>query len=118
MISILDNSHGNILALAMEGKIDKADYDKVLPRMEQVVREHEKIRVYLEVKEIDRMSVQALWQEVKADIHYLNNFSKVAVIGDATWKQMLTYAASLLPHIDIRYFDFAEKDQARRWIEA
>jgi hypothetical protein len=117
MVTILEGkTAGDLIALVAEGKIDKADYDLVWPLVEQKVREHGKIRVYLEAREIDLITLRALYEEVKMDVKHFRDFSKAAVVGDKTWKQMATYAFKLITSGDARYFGFDEKQQAWEWV--
>jgi hypothetical protein len=44
------------------------------------------------------------------------NLNKVAVVGDATWKEVLTKAVNILPNIDAKYFELDEKEKAQYWI--
>lgn len=117
MVEILEEkTHDNVIALKVKGKIDKNDYDKILPLIDLMVKRHNKLNGYAEVHELDGITAKAIWEEIKADIKYLNNFNKVAVVGDATWKEKLTKAADIIPSIESRYFDFNQKDQAIDWV--
>jgi hypothetical protein len=117
MVKILeDKTAGDLIALVAEGKIDKADYEKVWPLVEQKVKEHGKIRVYLEARDIDFITLRALYEEVKMDVKYFRDFSKAAVVGDKAWKQMATFAFKLVTSGDARYFEFDERQQAWEWV--
>jgi hypothetical protein len=117
MVTILeDKTVGDMIALVAEGKIEKADYDKVWPLVEQKVQEHGKIRVYVEVREIDMVTLRALYEEVKMDVKHFRDFSKAALVGDKTWKQMATLAVNFITSGEARYFDLEEKQQAWEWV--
>lgn len=119
MINIInEKTHGNVVAMRAEGKIEKSDYDRIVPIMEELVKKHDKLDAYVEVKELDKITARALWEEIKADVRFFNNIKKVAVVGDASWKEVLTKAVDILPNIDTKYFDFDQKEKAQQWIGA
>ncbi|CAN5623744.1 hypothetical protein BH23BAC1_BH23BAC1_39510 [soil metagenome] len=117
MINILtEKTQGKTIALKAEGKIEKSDYDRIVPIMEELVKKHEKLDAYVEVRELDKVTARALWEEIKVDVRFFNNINKVAVVGDATWKEVLTKAVAILPNIEAKYFDLDEKEKAQFWI--
>jgi hypothetical protein len=119
MINVIkEKTKGNLIALKAEGKIEKSDYDRIIPVMEEMVKKHDQLDAYLEIKELDKVSARALWEELKADIKFFNNINKIAVVGDASWKEVLTKAVDLLPDIETKYFNFAQKEKAQQWIGA
>ena len=111
-----DKTQGDLIAVVAEGKIDKSDYDKVWPLVEQKVKEHGKIRVYIEARDIDMITLRALYEEVKMDVKYFRDFSKAAVVGDKTWKQMAAFAFNLITSGEARFFEFDEKQEAWEWV--
>jgi hypothetical protein len=117
MVRILeDKTEGDLIALAAEGEIEKADYDKVWPLVEQKVQEHGKIRVYVEVREIDMITLRALWEEIKMDVQHFRDFSKAALVGDKAWKALATQAFNLITSGEARYFELDEQQQAWEWV--
>lgn len=117
MIRILNNTKEDLIALEAEGKIVKEDYENFLPLLDEMVKKHEKIKAYIEVKELDGVTLPALWEEIKGDVKYFDNFNRVAVVGEAKWKETATKAANILPHVEAKYFDISEKQKAKEWIE-
>lgn len=118
MIKINDRTKDELLALEAEGKINKMDYEKIVPVIDEMVKKYGKLKGYLEVHDLDTVTPQAFWEEIKADIKYLNNFDKIAVVGDATWKELLTKMVDLVPGLKTRYYEFHEKEMAFKWLNS
>jgi hypothetical protein len=116
MVEMLEQTKGDLIAVHAEGTVEKADYDKVIPLMEKAIEQHGKIRIYLEVGDLDFFGARALWEEVKADIKYYNNMRKAAIVGNASWKLMATNVLDKRMPLEAKYFSFEEKDEARKWI--
>ncbi len=118
MVQILNHTQNDLLAFKVEGELQRPDYDKTLPILDQLVQKYEKVRVYAEIHEVNAITAGALWQEVKADLKYLNNVKKLAVVGAAGWEKALTYIANAVPGIESKFFTPDQSDEALRWIKA
>lgn len=117
MVTIFEDKTANdLIAMEAQGQIDKSDYDKFKPLLEKTLQQYGKARLYLEIKDIDMISLRALWEEVKVDMKHIHDFSKVAVVGDKAWKEMAAYAMKLLTTVDAKYFDFSEQQAAWEWV--
>ncbi|KKK61502.1 hypothetical protein LCGC14_3013670 [marine sediment metagenome] len=49
MFKILNRSSGNVIGISVDGLLTHADYQRVLPEMEELIRQYGAIRVFLEI---------------------------------------------------------------------
>jgi len=116
MVNILDESRGNLLALTIEGKISDKDFDVLNPILEKTIDEHDDPRAYIELKEIDGVTFKAILEDL-SNIPKYNKFKKVAVVGDANWKEMITKVLGTIVSPTSKYFEFDEKIEAMEWVK-
>ena len=117
MLEIIDIGAENVLALRMDGKIELDDIERVKTRVEEILEDHEKVRVYAEVSSFDGISFQALWEDLKLGFGNLSKFSHKAVVSDKKWMaNMARFADKLFGSIELRHFTPDERDAAIEWI--
>ncbi|NEO55497.1 MAG: STAS/SEC14 domain-containing protein [Okeania sp. SIO3B5] len=120
MMEIILLANQNIIGLSIDGKIEISDIEKVKSLVEERLKSQTKLRVYVEVKSFQGISVEALWEDLKFGLGHLKYFDKKAVVCDAAWVNKLTIAGnkifSNMTHIEAKCFSWSEKDQALEWI--
>lgn len=116
MLEILEESKGDLAAVRVSGKVDKHDYDVMLPLLEEKIKQYNKIRVYAELKDIDMYSAKALWEEIKYDVKHATNFSRVAVVGDDKWLDWVALAASPFTSAEVKSFTTTQRAEAITWL--
>lgn len=117
MIDILADTHEDLLALKISDGVSRDDYEKVVPVIDNKVEQFKKIRLYAEIGSFSDIGLGALWEDLKVDLKYYNNFSKIAVVGPQDWKEDLVKIAKQLVPADVKYFDETETDTAKEWIK-
>lgn len=118
MIEFIDMCNGNVIGLKVDGKISKRDISDIAAVVEEKLKKYEKLRVYVEVLNMEGISAEALWDDLKLAFKHYVNFSRKAVVTDRKWVRRLTPIVSgLLPGIEVRCFSFDEKNRALEWIK-
>ena len=117
MLQILDLTHRDIIAVEVDGKLKKEDYDKVDPLIDKAVKDFDKIKLYIRLNHIDGMEPAALAEDVKTYLKHFNNLEKMAIVGKNQWEEIITKLSGPFVSGEVRYFDFPEIDSARKWIQ-
>ena len=118
MFKILSRSSGNVVGIRAEGLLTHADYQKVLPELEQLIKDYGAIRVLMEITGIPTATPHALFDELKFDMTHNKQIERVAITGDSSIHEWMTKMTSLLfPKSEIQFFDMSEADKAWDWIE-
>jgi hypothetical protein len=117
MFNILENTNNNLVAIRIEGKINKRDYDDLLPVIEKKRNEHSNINMYLEFHDIEGVTPKAALDDIMTYFKYVADFDKIAVIGEDNWGNLLESTSNTFYSARIRFFSFSQKEQAKNWIE-
>lgn len=112
-----DTDH--VVAVEVDGEVETRDFDKILEVVEDKLNRHNKLRIYVEIKSLGKVSPQALFDDIKAAVKHWNRFDKQAVVTDNTTLHTgVKFAGRLVPGIEVRAFTFNEREPARQWIIA
>ncbi len=116
MFHAVDYPNQNLLSLTMAGNLTKADYAGVEPTLSEKVKRYGKVNVYLEVGELDDVTLPALWEEIKQDVKHFNDFNRAAIVSDDS--TLLKAASSVINTItpaEVKHFPTNQKAEALRW---
>lgn len=117
MIEIIPFEDGNIIGLRLNGRIEDEEFDEVTEKIEQMLKEHDKLRVYAEIVEIGGMSVETFMKDIHFKFKHFLDFEKEAIVSDKGWLEgWISIADKLFPHIEVKHFSFKEKDKAKEWL--
>lgn len=100
------------------GKLTKADYNKLMPLLNKVVSQHEKIPWYFEMGNFVGWELKAFWEDVKFDVRHANDFDKVAMVGDKKWEEWMTEGMKPFTSAEVKYFDTSPREEAIKWIKS
>lgn len=117
MIEILNQTSGNVIATIAREKLTETDYNKLLPLLNNIIKQHKKIRWYFEMENFDGWKMKALWEDVKFDVRHLNDFSKIAMVGEKKWEKVMTDLMKPFTSAEVKYFDSSQKPEAMQWIK-
>lgn len=118
MIDVQSNEQSEgILEVKASEKLTKADLDHLESVVEKYVAETIRPRLLLVMEEFGGWKdAGAFFKDLKMDSKYIGEFERIAVIGDAGWKAMLTKMINPLTSSEMKFFEHAEITQARRWL--
>ena len=95
------------------GKLEKADYDAVVPQVEEAVQDG-KIRMLIKLDHFRGWTPRALMEELRFDVRHRSDFEKVAIVGDNRLQEVFTRMFSPLLRGRMRFFE--EIGAARAWM--
>ncbi len=118
MIEILEQD-GNIVCLQATGKLTHDDYQQVLiPRLEQVIKEHGKARILFAMgEEFHGWELEAMWDDAKFGMKHRTDFEKLAVVGSPKWLEWATKIAAIVVSGEVRTFPPGQLAEAQSWIK-
>ena len=109
---------GTILAIALTGKLTKEDYERFIPEVERLIKQHGKLRMLVQLNNFHGWTACALWQDVKFDLKHFRDVERLAFVGEKAWEHGMAVFCKPFTTANIRYFDREEADQAEEWIHA
>ncbi len=117
MFDVLPESEGRRVFVKASGKLTDADYKALIPQLEAAIDRHGSIRLLVDMGDLEGWSLQAAWDDFAFGIKHWNDFERMALVGDKRWEELTAKAFNRLTKGDIRYFDLADGNAARAWIE-
>ena len=118
MVTIHHQPGSNIIALVIDGKVDKDDYKLIIEASERITERHEKVRFLLEVRNLGSVEPGALWQELRYDAEHLGDVEKAAVVSDKSWYTGLAKMLEPFTSIKVEHFDLGERAAAEAWLQS
>lgn len=95
MITIATENGSNVVYTTASAKLTAADYDKLLPVLRETIDNYGKARWYFEMQGFDGWEMDALWKDLKFDVEHINDFEKIAAVGDKSWQDWVTQLIKL-----------------------
>lgn len=116
MFNAVDYPDQNLLSFKLAGKLTKEDYASVIPTLDAKVQRFSKVNVYIEVGDLDSITLPALWVEIKQDAKHFDDFNRAAVVSDDS--TLLKAASSIIDTVtpaEVKHFTSAQKAEALSW---
>ena len=114
------DSGDDVIALRIADKIDSADLNAIMDRLDTAMAKHEKVHVFVETCSIDGIELSGLGSYVVRALPLfgkLDRFGRVAVVADQAWIRAGTLLESaVLPGISYRTFTPERRDEAFDWV--
>jgi hypothetical protein len=118
MIEIIPTITDNVIGCKIDGKINREDIEKLANYIEEKLLNDKNLRIYVEVANLEGISLEAFFKDLKLGIRHFNDFDKKAVVTDKKWmKKVAVVADRIFPNIELRCFSFEEKEKALEWAE-
>ena len=116
MLELIDGLPGNVVGIAVSGRLTMQDCQDVLvPAMQKSLKRHEKIRLYYE---LNSRFPGAAWDEIDLGLEHASRCERVAIVTDIGWVRLTVKALRFLIPSEIRVFPPAQADEGRAWIRA
>lgn len=115
-VQIHEQDGGKILEVHVKGKLETNDYETFIPRIEELIGQHGKIRMLLYLHDFRGWSAGALWEDLKFDYQHFNDIERLAIVGESKWEAGMAAFCRPFTTAEIRYFGHDKLPDARQWI--
>src|SRR3984893_13705122 len=116
MLELIDGLPGNVVGIAVSGRLTMQDCQDVLvPAMQKSLKRHDKIRLYYE---LNSRFPGAAWDELDFGLEHASRCERVAIVTDIGWVRLTVKALRFLIPSEIRVFPTDQADEGRAWIRA
>jgi hypothetical protein len=105
------------LEVRVTGKLTKDAYQKLVPVVDQQIREHGKLRILFVMHDFHGWTAGALWEDTKFDLKHWKDIERLAIVGEKKWEQGMATFCKPFTTAKIKYFDPTQLDAARAWLE-
>lgn len=118
MFEVMQGSAGKVIGLRMEGVIEKADYARLVPMIEDLVKQYGEVRMLCDLGAFKSEAPGAFFADLQFGHEFHQKIVKMAIVGDRRWEAWITKLAAPFYAREARYFPTAEIDAAWAWIQA
>ncbi|MEO6787179.1 MAG: STAS/SEC14 domain-containing protein [Chthoniobacteraceae bacterium] len=108
--------HGNVLEIALHGKLNREDYEKILPDIDKAIQEHGKVRFLITMHDFHGGDAGAMWADIKWSARNLTHVQRIAIVGEKTWHKWMTALCRLCTTAHVRYYTTDQLDEAKAWV--
>lgn len=117
-VDLHEEEGGKVLLVKLTGKLAKQDYERFVPEVERLIKEHGKIRMLVQMHDFHGWTMGALWEDVKFDLKHFRDIERLALVGDRKWEAGMAAFCKPFTTATIRYFDESKADEAFAWVRA
>jgi hypothetical protein len=111
MLELIDGLPGNIVGIAVSGRVTMRDcQDVLLPAIKRSRKRHDKIRLYYE---LNSRFPGAAWDDLDLGLEHASCCERVAIVTDIGWVRLTVKALRFLIPSEIRVFATIE---AEAWL--
>ena len=108
---------GKVLTVRVSGKLTTGDYERFVPEVEALIRQHGKMRVLFEMHDFHGWKAGALWEDLKFGLEHFRDIERLAMVGEAAWEKGMSVFCKPFTTAKIRYFDRGRRDEATEWLQ-
>lgn len=116
-VNLKELNDGKVLEIAASGKLTDEDYQYWVPEFERLAEAHGKIRLIFEMCGFHGWEAKAMWDDLKFGVKHFNHIERLAMVGERKWQHWMSAFCRPFTAAKVRYFDAAESDQTRAWIQ-
>jgi hypothetical protein len=107
---------GKMLEVRISGKLNKEAYEKLVPVVDQQIKEFGELRILLILDDFHGWTLGALWEDTKFDLKHWRDIEMLAIAGETKWEAGMAAFCKPFTSATIKYFDHTKLDDARKWI--
>lgn len=116
MIEVLPADSPNYLGFKLSGKLHDEDYKKFVPLVDEAFAKSGKVRLLAQFHDFHGWDLHALWDDIKFSTTHCTKIERIALVGEKAWEKWMASVCKPFTMAKIRYFDAAEFDAARAWL--
>ncbi len=111
------NAEGKLVTITLSGEVRSEDYQEMVPELEAHINTFGPLRLLLVLEHMEGFEPGALLRDLRFDTKHLNDFERVAVVGDERWQEWGTKLGGSLTEAEVRFFEPTHTSEARQWVQ-
>jgi hypothetical protein len=119
MFEILPESSETAIGFKVSGKVVAADYEALLPKLDEAISAHGKINLLVLIDEFEGWKgLDAAKADFKFGTHEYRQVERAAFVGDNKWmERMVKIMDPFTRHTEERTFPLDKLEDAWQWIQ-
>jgi hypothetical protein len=115
-IQVNEENGGKILTIHVSGKLEKADYEHLVPELERLIMQHGKLRLLVDMSDFHGWEASAAWEDFKFGLKHFGDIERLAMVGEERWQHGMAIFCKPFTKATVRYFDHTDSAEARKWL--
>ncbi len=115
-LAIQETTNGKIVEVKLTGKLFTEDYETFVPVVDQLVKQHGKLRMLVAMQDFHGWTAGAAWEDTKFALHHFRDIERLAIVGEAKWQHGLAVFCKPFTSATVRYFEHTATNEARAWL--
>ena len=107
---------GRVLRVSVSGSLTAEDYRPFVSEAEGLIGVWGKLRLLIELHDINGFSLGAMWEDLKFDLKHFGEIEKLAVVGEKQWHIWMTEICKPFVAGEVRFFSRSHGEEARVWL--
>lgn len=116
-ITVVEAAPRNFLMVTLRGKLNRKDYELLVPEIERAMEKHGQIRMLVELVDFHGWTAGALWEDTKFAASHFSDIERLAIVGDQKWEKGMAMFCKPFTGAKVRYFDHDDIGRARAWLQ-
>lgn len=113
----VDLADGHLLGIAIIGKLNVPDYDRLNSLIEEQVKKHGRAKLLIEIVDLGDLSFRTLLEDLRTGIRFYRKLDRVAFVGDQGWLRPSAALGDLiLPGVEVAAFGTTDRGRAVAWL--
>jgi len=107
-----------IVTITFKDKVDKEDYDLLLPQLEGIIEKGKRVRILVILDDFKGWSMGAAWEDTKFGLVHFNDIEKIAIAGEKKWEQLMAVFLKPFTGATVKYFPREDLEETRIWVRS
>ncbi|HTQ38205.1 MAG TPA: STAS/SEC14 domain-containing protein [Pirellulales bacterium] len=116
MIEQISGLPDKVLGFKMSGKLHDEDYKMFVPLVDEAIAKQGKVRMLAQFHDFHGWDAKALWDDTKFATTHCTKIERIALVGEKTWEKWMATVCKPFTMANIRYFDAAQLETAKKWL--
>ena len=117
MFEILPESTDTCLGFKISGTVTPADYDSLLPKLDEAITAHGKINLLVVVEDFDFKGFEAAKKDFQFGTHQYRRVQKAAFVSDKKWLEWsIKIMDPFTRRTEEKNFEPDQLDEAWAWV--
>jgi hypothetical protein len=99
------------------GKLTHADYEMMIPMLENSIKDVKdpNIKIIVDMTDFEGWEMRAAWDDLKLGIKHNQEFSKIALIDNKKWEEVMAKVSNWFIGGEIQYFE--NRQDGLSWLD-
>jgi len=115
-LQICSENEGKVLAVRVEGKLTGEDYERLVPQVEQAIKEHGPLRILFDMHDFHGWTAGAVWKDTKFSLRHFKDIERLAIVGETRWQKGMSVFCRPFTKAQVRYYGREDEAHAMEWL--